>query len=78
MQDSPRQPDRPRELVVDVNRVEVTGRTRVANGDVGVGRHPQLDPVALAQAHCAPRTMFVQTPVQTGSPCWLTDSDSNT
>ena len=50
VQDPARQPDRQRELLVDVNRVEIAGRAGVAHGHVAVGRDPQLDPVALVQA----------------------------
>src|SRR5947209_3996014 len=65
-----------RDVLVDVDRLEVPGGTRVADRDIGVGLHLQLDPVSLF--HDAPLTMIVQVPVQTLSPRWFSEVASNT
>ena len=78
VQDPPRKPDALGELLVDVDRVEVARRARVAHGHVRIGRDLELDRVALAEGHEIPLTMLVQVPVQTVSPRWLVDTDSNT
>ena len=71
------QPDRRRELLVDVDRVEVARRSRIAVRQVLVGRDPQLlDLVALV--HSAHLTMLVQVPRTTSWPSWLRDTDSKT
>src|SRR5205807_5331154 len=44
------------ERLVDVDRVEVARRACVADGDVRVGGHPQLGPLALREAPPAPLT----------------------
>ncbi len=73
--------NRPGELGVDVDRVEVARGPRVAVGQVlvrgdaaarGSGRRPSGRP-----SH-TPLTMLVQTPRTTWSPSWLTDVDSKT
>ena len=75
----PGQADGLGELLVDVDRVEVPGRARVADREVLVGRDAQrLELVARLQGHQTARTMFVQRPTQTVSPRWLTDVDSKT
>ena len=64
-------------LLVDVDRVEVARRARVAHGEVAVGHHGQRRDL-VAGPHHAPRTMFDQVAVQTVSSRWLSDTDSNT
>jgi hypothetical protein len=77
VEDPARQADRARELVVDVDRVEVARRARVANGQVAVGSDLQVRQ-PLAGVHHSPLTMQVHLPVQTRSPRWLSERDSNT
>jgi len=77
VQDPARQADAVGELLVDVDRVEVTRCVCVADRDVCVGGDLELDPLA-GLPDDAPRTMLVQVPVQTASPRWLRDTDSNT
>lgn len=64
VQDPPRQPDLLRELLVDVDRVEVAGRPGVADREVPVGRDRERRDL-VAGLHRAPRTMFDQRPEQT-------------
>ena len=83
VEDVARQADRLGELGVDVDRVEVAGRARVAMRQVLVGGDAQLgERVALVQvaasASQTPRTMFVQVPRTTSSPSWFVETDSNT
>src|SRR3954454_24442465 len=73
VQDVRRQPDLLGELTVDVDRVEVARRARVAVRQVLVRRHLQLD----VHRH-TPLTMLVQVPRTTSWPSWLRDTDSNT
>src|SRR4029079_548255 len=77
VEDLPREPDLVGEVVVDVDRVEVARRARVADRQVLVGRDRDgRDLVAgLHRAH-APRTMFDQVPTQTVAPSWLVETDS--
>src|SRR5947209_19400324 len=77
MQDPPRQADLLGECLVDVNRVEVSGRARVAHGHVRVGRDSELNRLSLLQAH-PPLTICVHVPVHTVSSRWFLDTDSNT
>src|SRR3954447_13378376 len=76
VQDLARQPDLLGEVVVDVDRVEVAGRARVADRDVAVGRDLELGEL-LAGLHHAPRTMLVQMPTHTVSASWFVDTDWN-
>src|SRR5215211_7466462 len=72
VQDVRRQADLLGELAIDVDRVEVPGRARVAVRQVLVRRDPQLD------VHQIPLTMLVQVPRTTSWPSWLRETDSNT
>src|SRR5215217_7543441 len=65
VQDPAGQPHGSRELVVQVDRVEVARRAGVAVGQVAVG----------SDLH---RTMFVHRPSQTSSPRWFTEREVNT
>ena len=76
VKDAPWQAHLARELLVDVDRVEVPGSTRVTDGEKPVGGDLELELVACL--HDSPRTMLVQVPVQTVSPSWLTETVSNT
>src|SRR4051812_21806955 len=77
VKDVRRQADRRRELLVDVDRVEVARGAGVAVREVLVRRHPQLfDLVALV--HSAHLTMLVHVPRTTSWPSWLRDTDSKT
>src|ERR1035437_1782503 len=67
-----------RELLVDVDRVEVPRSAGVADRHILIGGHLERELLARLDAHEVPLTMFVQVPVQTVSPRWLTDTDSNT
>src|SRR5436853_746796 len=80
VEDVPRQPDGFRELVVDVDRVEVTRGAGVAVRQVLVRGDPQLrDLVACVQSHLhTPLTISVQVPRATWPPSWLTLLVSNT
>ena len=83
VQDAPGQADGARELLVDVDRVEVARGAGVAGGEVLVGRDPHLGDPALRRCRSAisahtPRTMSVQVPRQTCSPRWLVETDSKT
>src|SRR5215213_5397128 len=69
VQDVRREPHLLGELRVEVDRVEVARRARVAIRQVLVGRHLQLD------VHCqTPLTMFVQVPRTTSWPSWLRET----
>ena len=76
------QADGLRELGVDVDRVEVAGRARVAVRDVLVGSHAQRRNLGagleLGVCHQPPLTMLVQVPFTVVWPSWFLDSDSNT
>src|SRR5215210_6139136 len=61
-----------RELGVDVDRVEVARRARVAVRQIPVRRDLEVD------VHDTPLTMFVQVPRATSAPSWLVDTVSNT
>src|SRR4051794_13424039 len=74
VQDLAGQADLLGELLVDVDRVEVARRARVADREVLVRHHRQLRDL---HAH-TPRTMLVHVPTQTSSPSWLTERDSKT
>ena len=65
VQDAARQADRFRELVVEVDRVEVAARARVAVRQVAVRSDLHL-------------TMFVHRPSLTSSPRWFLDTDLKT
>src|SRR5271165_6805313 len=82
VQDTPRQAYRARELLVDVDRIEVSRRARIAHGQVPVGRNSDLGDLAswpkLGHRAHTPLTMFVHIPRQTSSPRWLVETDSNT
>src|SRR4051794_21455475 len=80
VEDPPGQADLPGELLVDVDRVEVAGRARVADGEVPVGRDADLRQLlaGLERHRQTPRTMLVQVPTHTASPSWLVDVDSKT
>ena len=61
------------ELGVDVDRVEVARRARVAVRQVLVRRDLQLD-----LSTKTPLTMLVHVPRTTSWPSWFVDTDSNT
>ena len=69
------QTDRAREVVIGVDRVQVSRRLRVPGGGVGPGHEPLLDVVTgLEHAHRdSPRTMVVQTPSHTCLPSSFAD-----
>ena len=75
---APGQADRARELLVEVDRVEVARRARVADGEVAVGRDAQLgDRLTLGRCELAPSLTArparcgSSVPRQTSSPRWL-------
>jgi hypothetical protein len=81
VQDPSGQADLLGELLVDVDRVEVPGGARVADGQVAVGRDLEVGQrlAGLELGHGQPpRTMFVQVPTHTVWPSWLVDTDSKT
>ena len=78
VQDPARKADAACELFVDVDRVEVSGGAGVPDGHIPIRGDLELDAVAGRQGHVVPLTMFVQVPVQTVSPRWFVDTDSNT
>src|SRR5215211_4457948 len=78
VEDVRRQADLPRELGVNMDRVEVARGARVAVRQVLVRGDPQLlDRLAVAHAH-PPLTMLVQVARTTSLPSWFTDTDSKT
>ena len=76
VQDPPGEADLLRELLVDVNRVEVARGAGVADRQIPVGGDLELE--LVAGLHDSPLTMLVQVPVQTASPRWFADAVSNT
>ena len=86
MQDVAWKADGPRELRIDVNRVEVAGSPRIAMRHVLVGHNREcghlrtgLGPkLRLGLRHQPALTMLVHVPFTTGAPSWLLDFDSHT
>ena len=68
--------DLPREVLIDVDRVEVAARARVTDGEIPVRRHLELERVA--RLHEPPLTSSVHVPVTTVSPRWFSDTVSIT
>ena len=67
------------ELGVDVDRVEVARRARVAVRQVLVGSDLQLGIWSPGDSlDSASSTMLVQVPRATSAPSWFFDTDSNT
>ena len=76
----PGKADRSRELVVQMDRVEVPRRVGVARGDVAVGRDAERRKLGtgLEPGHVRGLTICVQRPWQTSSPRWFVERDSKT
>src|SRR5512132_3051838 len=77
MEDAAREADRLRELLVNVDRVEVARRARVAVGEVAVRRDLELGAL-LSGFERAHRRMLVQVAAQSVSPSWFVERLSKT